>query len=299
MMPHRSEELSQPLPCERATSNAEAASNHNESDNPEHSIPLADLETMDSQLFDLEFPVLMDLDQPENEPWNHEQDTVMTDVFNSTDRTFTTDSSLSMEIQNTINMDPSWPPLSDQDWLWQNPEMDLASLPTEYFVDTTSSLTGDLTWQQFNQNGMETLQAQEHRPSYHDLHASSDHRYSDQFGYGIMPESLSTGQTGFTSHAMFQQAPTTQTELVEQQQHVYDQEPNHSVRSALDDMRTDMFAYGPVIQQRPLPPVNRGGRSGRMSSEEAREQYMARQNGVCARCWWLNKKVLLESISSN
>ncbi|KAF5673921.1 hypothetical protein FCIRC_7914 [Fusarium circinatum] len=173
MIPHRNEELSQTLSFERATSNPETASNHNESDSPGHSTPLADLEAMESQLFGLELPVLMDLDQPENESWNHDQDTVMTDAFNATDLHITTDSSLSMGIQNTINMDPSWLQLSDQDWLWQNPEMDLASLPTEFLIDPTSSLVGDFAWQQSNQNGIETLQAQEYRPSYNDSHDPS------------------------------------------------------------------------------------------------------------------------------
>ncbi|KAF4961434.1 hypothetical protein FGADI_288 [Fusarium gaditjirri] len=171
MIPHRKEELSQPLSFEGATSNIEAASNHNESDSPGHYIHLADLDTVESQLLGLEFPVLMDLDQPENELWNHDQDTVMTDALNATDLVTTVDSSLSMGIHNTINMDPSWPQLSDQDWLSQNPEMDLASLP--FFVDPTSSLAGGLTWQPSDQNGVETLQAQEYHPSYNDFHAPS------------------------------------------------------------------------------------------------------------------------------
>ncbi|KAF5647944.1 hypothetical protein F52700_1157 [Fusarium sp. NRRL 52700] len=271
-MPQRNEELSQPL------LSIEAASNHDESDGPGLSIPLLDLETIDSQFLGLELPVLMDLDQSENETRNHDQDTVMTDVFNATGPITTADNSVSMEIQNTINFDPSWIQLSDQSWLWPNPAMNLAPLPTEFPIDPTSSLAGDLTWPQFDQNGVETLQAQGHRPSYHDLYA---------------PWSPGLSQAGFTSHAMFSEFPTTQTEVVEQQQDVYNRGESH-----MSDMRTATFASGPVIQQRPLPPVKRGGRSGRMSSEEAREQYMARQNGVCTRCWWFNKKVVTENNSS-
>lgn len=53
-----------------------------------------------------------------------------------------------------------------------------------------------------------------------------------------------------------------------------------------------LLPNGPIVQIKDaLPPYRQGKQTGRMTKEQAQQQYLARLNGVCIRCWWGRRKV--------
>ncbi|KAM5370858.1 hypothetical protein ACJZ2D_008291 [Fusarium nematophilum] len=285
MAPLQGAGASQPIPPEEGTSSSQAPPDASQPDDPGPSSFLENLDMSQFQPFDFDFSSLMDSSLY----------TAMTDVFDTTDQTIPLDAAMTGTLNtadqmipmvdqasfdfNNIHLpapiDPSLLQLSGEDWLRQLPELNnLAPLSFESMNSTLgNSFFSPPPPSQAHQTQRETLQGHDPCPQYHQAQAPS----------GISRGALSWGpvasQIGSTDHIMPSETTTMPSTLAEQQR--TDEHTNDpSTASSPNQMNTLPLASGPVIRyQGPLPPARRGGRTGRLTEEQAQQQQIARLNG--------------------